>query len=83
MSERLLSNKELRREIDHILYDEHPSRYSVGDSLTMLIDSQKQAWADYVIGEDERELFPDIEYKAVLQSYRNELRAEQRERNKL
>ena len=41
-----LNQPELEREIDDILYGEHPQPYSKGDALFLLIQREKQAAVD-------------------------------------
>lgn len=86
MSDRLLSDEELVRDIDRICgFDELEPEYAESANRTRqlilnLINTQKRLYAEGVIGEDEPEtengLLPDRVDR------RNQLRAEQRARIK-
>lgn len=49
---KLLSDSELRKEIDKILYGEHEQPYSTGDTIFGLIYTQKRLYAEMIIDID-------------------------------
>lgn len=82
---RLLTDEELKKQVDKIIENAGIQRISfreARDELSNLIRSQKKAYAEYVIGEplavfDE----PDV-HIAQMNQAKNDLIAEQQERNK-
>ena len=74
MTNKLLSDEELRGQIDSWSYGKYSDRVN---ELLDLINTQKRLYAESVIGEDENNPAPREPCGA---SYRNQLRAEQRAR---
>lgn len=77
---KLLTEQEMRREIDQVLYAEHTQPYSTGDSLFNLFHAQKLAHGEMVIGDDEYTEFTLGPTINAINGVRNELRPEQRKR---
>lgn len=75
---KLLTDEELKNQVGKTIEDAGIQRISFGearDKLFNLIMTQKKAYAEYVIGEDEPETLSDFSY-----GDRNGLRAEQRKK---